>query len=156
MIVKAPLPAASSLWPAVTSGDFFDGYSVESALSPRAAADIGLTMPAWADRLLNLRNALVRPLGLKAESTDSGEGAIFPVHLDTPAELVLGTDDRHLDFRISVMQHAGRIHMGTWVHPHNWAGRAYLALVMPFHVLIVRDALRRIARASIASATPAQ
>ncbi len=156
MIVKAPLPASSSLWPTVTSGDFFDGYLVESALAPRTAADIGLTLPAWADRLLSLRNALVRPLGLKADSAVSGDGAIFPVHLDTPSEIVLGTDDRHLDFRISVMQVAGRIHMGTWVHPHNWAGRAYLALVMPFHVLIVRDALHRIARASIASSPHAQ
>jgi hypothetical protein len=32
------------------------------------------------------------------------------------------------------------------VHRNNLLGRIYLAVVMPFHVLIVRDAMRRIAR----------
>jgi hypothetical protein len=51
--------------------------------------------------------------------------------------------------------------MGTWVHRNNWLGRVYLAVVMLFHVLIVRDSLRRIARhplngSAIASQPPAQ
>ncbi len=35
--------------------------------------------------------------------------------------------------------------MSTWVHPHNIWGRAYLAVVMPFHILISRAAVRRMA-----------
>ena len=38
------------------------------------------------------------------------------------------------------------IRMGTWVRPRNLFGRAYLACVMPFHILIVRNAMARIGR----------
>lgn len=147
-IQAMPLPAHSRLLHRVHKGDFLDGYAVQSPLPPRAAADIGLSMPGWADALLSLRNAIVRPFGLKSDNTATGEGAIFPIEHDSAEELILGTDDKHLNFRICVMQHEGRVHMATWVHPHNLMGRAYLAAVMPFHVLIVRNAMGRIARAT--------
>jgi hypothetical protein len=146
-VQHTPLPATSRLWAKVLPDDFIDGYAVESKLSPREAANIGLTMPGWADALLNLRNRIVKPLGLKTESSDSGDGAIFPVEYEGTDELIIGTDDRHLNFRICIRQEAGRIHMATWVHRNNALGRAYLMIVKPFHVLIVRDAMRRIARA---------
>ncbi|WP_434287964.1 DUF2867 domain-containing protein [Celeribacter sp. SCSIO 80788] len=146
-VQHTPLPATSRLWSKVLPDDFIDGYAVESKLSPREAANIGLTMPGWADALLNLRNRIVKPLGLKTESSDSGDGAIFPVEYEGTDELIIGTDDRHLNFRICIRQEAGRIHMATWVHRNNALGRAYLMIVKPFHVLIVRDAMRRIARA---------
>ncbi|MGR3759858.1 DUF2867 domain-containing protein [Roseobacteraceae bacterium NS-SX3] len=157
-IERIPLPRASRLWPLVQPGDFIDGYAVVSPLSPREAADVGLTMPGWARALLALRNRMVKPLGLKTEASRQGEGAIFPLAYEGPDELILGTDDSHLDFRISIMRHAGRIHMATWVHRNNLLGRLYLAVVMPFHILIVRDAMRRIARhgGAIASQPPAQ
>lgn len=147
-VQHTPLPATSRLWSKVLPDDFIDGYAVQSTLSPREAANIGLTMPGWSDALLRLRNRIVKPLGLKTESSDSGDGAIFPVEYEGTDELIIGTDDRHLNFRICIRQEAGRIHMATWVHRNNALGRAYLMVVKPFHVLIVRDAMRRIARAS--------
>lgn len=145
---KTPLPLISGLYARMSPGDFLDGYAVQSPLSPREAADIGLSMPGWAEKLLWLRNRLVAPLGLKHEASAEGEGAIFPVESETEQELILGTNDRHLDFRISVMQDSGQVHMGTWVHCNNGFGRAYLAAVMPFHKLILRDSMARIARHS--------
>ncbi len=142
----SPLPAESRLWTKVSQGDFIDGYAVESTLSPRAAANLALTMPGWADALLKLRNTLVKPFGLKTESAATGDGAIFPVEYEGEDELIIGTDDTHLNFRICIRQEAGRVHMATWVHRNNTLGRVYLALVKPFHVLIVRDGMRRIAR----------
>jgi hypothetical protein len=136
------LPAASSLWSLHRPGDFLDCYSVASSLSPREAATRGLSLPGWADALLRLRNTLVRPFGLK---TDTVEGPIFPTCHETEDEIVLGTDDRHLNFRIGVIRSEGRLYMSTWVHPHNVWGRAYLRLVMPFHILISRGAVARMA-----------
>lgn len=147
-VQHTPLPATSRLWSKVLPDDFIDGYAVQSTLSPREAANIGLTMPGWSDALLRLRNRIVKPFGLKTESSDSGDGAIFPVEYEGTDELIIGTDDRHLNFRICIRQEAGRIHMATWVHRNNALGRAYLMIVKPFHVLIVRDAMRRIARAA--------
>ncbi|MGH1454244.1 MAG: DUF2867 domain-containing protein [Paracoccaceae bacterium] len=154
--VKTPLPDHSRLWPRVVKNDFLDGYAVDSPLPPQQAADIGLSMPGWANALLGLRNMIVKPLGLKTDVANSGDGAIFPIESQDETEIILGTDDKHLNFRISVMQVDGRVYMGTWVHPHNTLGRAYLAAVMPFHILIVRNAMRRIARAPIAPRAMAQ
>jgi hypothetical protein len=137
------LPRASSLWSQHQPGDFLDCYSVASTLSPRDAAARGLALPGWAKALLRLRNALVRPFGLKTGEPDR---PIFPTCRETDDEIILGTDDRHLDFRIGLIRQDGRIYMSTWVHPHNAFGRAYLTLIMPFHILISRGAVARMAR----------
>jgi hypothetical protein len=146
-----PLPATSALWAYHQDGDFIDGYAVQSTATVAEAAQSGFSLPLWAKSLMRLRNALVKPFGLRTELTPdeaaSGpQGALFPVHLDTGDERILGTDDKHLNFRISIFRNKGQIHMATWVHPHNVWGRAYLAIVMPFHIAISRAALRRIAR----------
>jgi hypothetical protein len=142
MICTDTLPPASALWSLHRPGDFLDCYSVASTLSPREAAERGLTLPRWAAALLALRNTLVRPFGLKTGAPDR---PIFPTCLESEDELVLGTDDRHLNFRIGLIRAEGRLYMSTWVHPHNVWGRAYLRLVMPFHILISRGAVARMA-----------
>lgn len=142
MICTDTLPSASALWSLHQPGDFLDCYSVASTLSPREAAERGLTLPRWAAALLALRNTLVRPFGLKTGAPDR---PIFPTCLESEDELVLGTDDRHLNFRIGLIRAEGRLYMSTWVHPHNLWGRAYLRLVMPFHILISRGAVARMA-----------
>jgi hypothetical protein len=142
MVRTDTLPRTSSLWSRHQPGDFLDCYSVASTLSPREAATRGLALPGWARALLALRNALVRPFGLK---TGAGDGPIFPTCQESADELILGTDDRHLDFRIGLIREGGRIYMSTWVRPHNPWGRAYLRLVMPFHILISRGAVARMA-----------
>jgi len=140
------LPAQSALWSHHQTGDFLDCYSVETTLSPREAALKGLSLPGWAKALLALRNAIVRRLGLKTEpEPETNTLGMFPILKDTAQEFVLGLDDRHLDFRIGLIRQDARIYMSTWVHPHNFWGRAYLRLVMPFHILIVRGAMARMA-----------
>jgi hypothetical protein len=148
-VQKTPLPKASHLWTHVQTGDFIDGYAVAADMAPKLAAEVGLTMPAWANLLLALRNKIVAPFGLKTESdatTGDLEDLIFPTTHESADEVILGTDDKHLNFRIAVRREAGMIHMATWVHRNNLMGRIYLGVVMPFHILIVRDAMRRIAR----------
>ena len=136
------LPRASLLWSLHQPGDFLDCYSVASSLSPREAASKGLALPGRAAALLRLRNALVRPFGLKTGEPDR---PIFPTCHESEDELILGTDDRHLNFRIGLYRQDGRLYMSTWVHPHNLWGRTYLRLVMPFHILISRGAVARMA-----------
>jgi Protein of unknown function (DUF2867) len=140
------LPLASTLWSIHRPGDFLDCYSVASTLSPQEAAKRGLALPGWARALLGLRNLLVQPFGLKTGAAEMAEdGPIFPVCHASAEEVVLGTDDRHLNFRIGLLRKDGRLYMSTWVRPHNVWGRAYLRLVMPFHILISRGAVARMA-----------
>ena len=62
---------------------------------------------------------------------------------------MLGEDDRHLDFRASLLLRPCEAESGTElvattvVHCHNVLGRAYLMVIRPFHHLVVRSNLRR-------------
>ena len=65
--------------------------------------------------------------------------------------ILLGEDDRHLDFRLSVLRQRGGtadwVVVSTVVRFNNWLGRAYFLPVRPLHQLIVpailRSALRK-------------
>lgn len=143
------LPAESLLHERVARSDFLDCYSVESNLPPRRAAEIITNFPAWAQFLLVIRKVVTSPFGL---SNDGPGGAdkvgIFPVETDTLNEVIAGFNDKHLNFRVAVFAQEGRIFLATWVHPHNLGGRLYLKAIMPFHILISRNALARVAELS--------
>jgi len=67
---------------------------------------------------------------------------------ETPRRLVAGFNDRHLDFRVVVdVALAGsgqQVTLATLVLTHNLLGRAYLAVILPFHRLIARVMLRQV------------
>lgn len=137
-------------------GDFLDSQIAPVRDPSLHVADIAIitffTMPKWVLFLLWLRNAIVRPFGLKTgespayapptrEDLISGRyKGIFAIEHVTEEEITFGTDDRHVDFRVSVLktgEPAGHAAISTWVHPHNLIGRLYLLAVYPFHKLIV-------------------
>ncbi|MBJ8347244.1 DUF2867 domain-containing protein [Antrihabitans sp. YC2-6] len=97
--------------------------------------------------LLAIRDALVRPFGLAPSHPQGSAPGAFPVHTATAAEVVVGTDDRHLDFRASILvEHTGNgsaLVVTTVVRRHNQLGRSYFRLVRPFHELIVPWSMRR-------------
>ena len=119
----------------------------------RAAERMVGRQPSWARALLTLRNILVAPFGLKRsgarEPAPGGMIGIFPVVSETPERVVAGFNDRHLDFRVVVdVADAGARQMvtaTTLVLTHNRLGRMYLAIILPFHRLIVRAMMRQIA-----------
>jgi hypothetical protein len=139
---------------------FIDAYSVivnDTALDARHAAEqMTAPGPRWIEALLRLRNRLVAPLGLKtaapAGSSAPDRVGIFPVITERPDRLVAGLDDAHLDFRL-VIDVGGtgstgserRVTATTLVLTHNRLGRAYLAIILPFHRLIVPSMLRKLA-----------
>jgi hypothetical protein len=135
---------------------FADAYRIEVddlTLNARQAAERMMArQPRWAEALLTLRNILVTPFGLKtsgADTTPRDMVGIFPIVSEKPDRLVAGFNDKHLDFRI-VVDVAGsgatrNVTATTLVLTHNWLGRTYLAIIMPFHRLIVRSLLRQVA-----------
>ena len=60
-------------------------------------------------------------------------------------EVLVGSDDRHLDFRASVRCAPGAVEMVTIVQIHNALGWVYLLPVRLVHSLMVRRMLRRAA-----------
>ena len=148
IVTAVDLPLESLLSKRIGESDFVDCYSVASNHPPRRAAEVITTFPGWARVLLLIRKVVTAPFGLDNDGPDVADKVgIFPVETETRDELIAGFDDKHLDFRVSVQSREGRVFMATWVHPHNWGGRLYLKLILPFHVLIVRNALARLARA---------
>ncbi|MEM8536747.1 MAG: DUF2867 domain-containing protein [Pseudomonadota bacterium] len=146
-VISCTLPAPSALHARRTDGDFLDCYAAQSNKSPRAAAEAIVAFPGWAKALVALRAIATAPFGLRQDGPDSTDKlGPFPVEHETKNEIIAGFDDKHLNFRISVLQHDGRIHLATWVQPHNLAGRLYLAAIMPFHIMIARDGVARAAR----------
>lgn len=129
--------------------DFADAFSVtvpRRDLDARVlSADFFSTPPAWAGALMDLRNAIMGRLGYKAPKVRKG----FPVLHESADEVVSGLDDGHLNFRalmrIEPDGNGSRITLTTAVATHNALGRIYLALIMPFHKLIVRSMVKQMA-----------
>ncbi|WP_299295194.1 DUF2867 domain-containing protein [uncultured Tateyamaria sp.] len=144
------LSPKSALQTRVVRGDFLDCYCVSSTASPRTAAEIITAFPGWAQALVRLRALVTAPFGLSQDGPNAADKlGPFPVESETGTELIAGFNDKHLDFRVSVRSEDGVVSLATWVHPHNVGGRIYLAAIMPFHILIARDALARVARAPV-------
>lgn len=144
------LPKSSVLQSRIGPGDFVDCYTSASTLPPRKAAKIATRFPIWVYALLMLRQVFVLPFRLKGSIAAEQTFGIFPLDHETPDELVLGFDDRHLDFRISILSDGSNIHAATWVHTNSRFGKFYLWLIKPFHIFIMKNAVARIARHSLA------
>ena len=161
-----PLPAGSRIANLFAGADLADAYAIQ--LPSTSTDDIEtlvrfvLCSPtSWFRALLRLRDALVAGFGIKTsrQLRDAPvENAahrifIFRVYAVYVDEMILGEDDKHLDFRASVRLRSDHgenasvkeIELTTVVHCHNLLGRCYIALIRPFHRLVVRSMLRRAA-----------
>jgi Protein of unknown function (DUF2867) len=149
-------PDASSL-PLLAGATFADAFSIdvdEQGIDASTAAERAFaTSPPWITRLLSIRNAVVRPFGLKgtedARRISRDHIGFFPCISRSADRVVMGFNDSHLDFRVAVdvASIAGgqqRVTATTLVRTHNLFGRVYLATIMPFHKLIVRTMLARV------------
>lgn len=160
------IPPSSLLCHDMPAGAYRDCYQERLPPGPISLDEVVSAFfsaaPGWFHALLKLRNRLVAPLGLKTGHSSvsaippfvPGQNlGIFHIYAVSKDEIVLGEDDIHLDFRTSLLlldTHQGRqLAACTWVSPHNIIGHVYLALVKPFHRLIVtvmvRNTLRRLA-----------
>ncbi len=163
MVTRSALAAESRLHAVCRPGDFLDCYSVEigSVQAPieEIAQRIFIGLPAWVNALLALRDLGVSLFGLKTTAALPRDTTIRPVievgdrinffrvRSLAEDEIILGEDDRHLDFKIAVRRDGGsRVSLATWVQTHNRLGRAYLRLILPFHVMIVNARLAALAR----------
>ena len=159
------LPAESRLAAQYADASVADAFAIvlteDATQDIEALARAVLDNPAsWMTSLMKTRDSAVRLFGIKtstelrARATVAGKEKInfFRVHGRWENELVVGDDDRHLDFRVSVLIRPNSGGAGlelvttTVVQCHNLLGRAYLIVIMPFHRAIVRSNLHRAAK----------
>ena len=166
-----PLPEGSVIHTTLPGADYADAYRAAepqpTACALQAWLDVVARTPPWTHALMALRNRLVRLVGLKgvgqlddvhgerarphdAASYRTGDrvGIFFIRHLGE-REVVMGQDDKHLNVQVSlskqVMGGQPVVVLSTVVHIHNRLGHAYMAVITPFHRLIVRSMLQRLA-----------
>ena len=115
-------------------------------------------LPWWARTLIIVRNTVVSQFGLHAETSanvwkpelkDSyvpGDKIVrFILYSQDENEIIAGRDDKHLDFRVSIMKlhdhGTHRVVVSTIIFVHNFFGKAYLLFVLPFHKLGLKHLL---------------
>jgi hypothetical protein len=154
-VLLIPTPTAAIRASGLSRIDFADGYSGQAdrtyANAEQAARAVFADPPPMVQCLMALRNGIVAPFGLKAgiDFSDRGLGKIdvFPIISNTGAEVVVGGDDKHLDFRIWISIQpslkGSEVTISTLVKINNLLGRIYLSTIMPFHKLLSRSLLQR-------------
>jgi len=154
------LPPESKLVALSSNADLVDAFAVtlpaDLTLDIDAAAHAVFGNPAlWFRMLLACRDRLVAPFGIKTSANLRDELQarstphidFFPILSRDSHELVIGADDRHLDFRTSVLLREPatgakrELIVTTVVHCHNILGHVYLTAISPFHKLVVRSSL---------------
>lgn len=170
-VSKAMLPHHSVLNNGHDQYDYVDSFQgtlidIDNNITP---ADIGKAFfssgPKWISKLFTLRNKIVSLFGLKTPgkiinrqqqldnfNCEPGERlGLFNVFSKTVNEVVLGEDDKHLNFRVSLFlassvtdQSKKVLTISTTVKFNNWFGRLYFLPVRPFHRFIVPTMLRSI------------
>ena len=125
--------------------DYADAYEIAVARpgpdSAMSAAVFLFDLAPLGRATLRIRDAIVRAASLKPAL--DGTVGLFPVLHATDDFVVLGLDDRHLDFRVLVDVRSGRVRCTTAVRRHGWSGRAYFGVVAPFHRRVIPHLLAR-------------
>jgi len=153
LTLESPLPH-----PALTHADWGDAYAVTLARGFSSAREAGEAVvkafPVWTFPLLCIRNIIVLPFGLKGTKAAAellpDPISFFPVQKESNDEVIAGFDDKHLDFRLIIdvqtKAETQQLRLTTVIHRNNLLGRVYLALVIPFHRVIIKSALAKLQR----------
>lgn len=165
-VTSVPMPAQATVAHTYALMDLSDSYSIQlpsgTSTDPELLARFLFSQqPAWIGGLLKMRDALVAGFGLKTsrhleslgQHDQTNRLGIFKIYGKSSREIVLGEDDKHLDFRLSVLcasptstQEERCLILTTVVHCHHRFGRIYIFLIAPFHRMVVQASLRSAAR----------
>ena len=169
-VIECDVPTSSALdRTLVGNSDFRDSYRVPLSRPDLGMAEIFFAVfghtPLWMKAMLIVRNALARLVGLEvptaAEIMKPEVRATYrvgdkigpwPVYFVGENEIIAGRDNKHMDFRLSVLKvrsdNAADVVVTTVCSVHNPFGRIYLFLIVPFHRAGVQGLLARAVRDS--------
>ncbi len=164
---QVDIPSHSALLKDSKTYDYVDSYqSLFTDIDNNITCeDIGRAFfssaPNWTTSLFTLRNKIVGIFGLKTAAKPKNRAALlqqfrcepgdrlgfFRVYEKSEDEVIMGEDDKHLNFRVSLMKEekmdgGKNLTISTVVEFNNWFGRLYFMPVKPFHKLIVPTMLK--------------
>jgi len=164
-VVECDIPSSSMLDRGLIERCYFrDSYRVALTRADPGIAGIFFAVfehkPLWMKLLLIARNAVAALGGLQvptiAEIMNPEAKSAYrvgdkigpwPIFFIGENEIVAGRDNRHLDFRLSVLKAgdvgAPDVFVSTVCTVHHWFGKLYLFVVIPFHRRGVRLLMSR-------------
>ena len=159
-VVECDVPSGSALSRELIERAYFrDSYRVPLSRRELGIVDIffGIFahMPLWMKLLLIVRNEVASFVGLDAPTASEilhveikdryvvGEKiGVWPIFSLSENEVVAGRNNKHMDFRLSVLRMPDgdgmSVAVSTVCSVHNLAGKLYLFFVVPFHRYGVR------------------
>lgn len=168
-VTNNAIPSISIIGESLGKIDYADAYKIEIDNPKKVSIDtiaslLPSSSPKWADSLMKLRNFLVRFVGLRVENFPQpvapknwnykpGDSVgFFKVFKRNTNEIVFAENDKHLNFQTALLlevipgSQKQYLYSITLVHFNNLLGRLYFFPVKPFHKLIIKALLRRMAR----------
>lgn len=168
-VVECDFPAVSVLDRRVVEAAYFrDSYRAPLRRASDGVVDIFFGIfshrPPLMTLLLIVRNRIASWCGLEAPTAAEMLNAeiksryavgdkigVWPIFYLGETELVAGRDNKHLDFRVSILKlaegGAASVVVSTICTVHNAFGKVYLFFIVPFH----KRGLRRLLSNAIAA-----
>lgn len=151
------LPAGTLILKDISTIDYHDSYMIQKKNKDtiEKITEKLLSLPNWIIIALRIRYYLiVKPFGLitgrfdnVAKNSELNSEPV-PIIEKNENEIVMGSDDKHLYYRISVMKKEAdqrtEIYLNTIVKFNNILGRIYFIPVRLGHKLVVKSLLKRI------------
>lgn len=159
-----PVPVHSEVLTSLERVDFADAYEIPISKPQLDASAVYWAVfgvePVWVRWLMRWRGHIAIRLGLTHpfDTVKASPSSVptfqlgrrvgpFTVQSVSAHEVIVGDDDKHLNFRISCLKtvSGGRafITVSTVVQIHNTLGRFYMFVVKPFHRFIAPFMVRR-------------
>jgi Protein of unknown function (DUF2867) len=154
-LAKCDIPSASVLErSAIAAAYFRDSYRAPLIHADASVVDIFFSIfehrPIWMKAPLIIRNKIASLCGLDAPTTAEithpeikssyqvgDKIGAWPIFSLSETELIAGRDNKHLDFRLSVLKVAEgeivSVVVSTICTVHNVFGKIYLFFIVPFH-----------------------
>jgi Protein of unknown function (DUF2867) len=160
-VVECDVPSSSTLSPdLIRNAHFHDSYRAPLARPELGIVDIFFALfgdtPLWMKLLLIVRNKaagffdlevptvgeIMKPEVRKAYRVGEKIGP-WPIFFIDDREIVAGRNNRHMDFRLSVLKamdgDAASVVVSTICTVHNVFGKIYLFFIVPFHRIGVQS-----------------
>ena len=164
-VEECEIPSLSVLDRRLVEAAFFrDSYRTPLTHAQASVVEIFFGVfghhPLWMKSILIARNRIASLCGLDAATSAEimkpemknsykvgDKIGPWPIFALTQSELVAGRDNKHLDFRLSILKEANdeavSAVISTVCTTHNAFGRLYLFFIIPFHKWGVRRLMSR-------------
>ncbi len=161
IITNSTVPGNSIILNGFKKIDYCDSYRINVVTNDsvdKIAYDL-FQSPKWVENLMRIRDLMVGWLGLKTGDAKKEAEQYYPIGSQleyftvtdrNDNEIIMAEDDKHLNFRVSVLiernENFTSIYLTTIVKFNNFFGKLYFLPVKPFHKLIVKSTVKRYAR----------